>query len=179
MAKAQRVMILVELRGWMEEFMVQFGKSMVKDAQARQEMLLPLVAAPNISSIIAHYMKTSRDKKAVKWEGGDGIDEGSPDPSDSNEVPWRAPRQRLLMHKNHLTDSLLESKPFSAMVGDWKCSQSEDKWRKLYGPLGQWCPGKYHHDWGTCKWSFTASIGPITNLMGSKVTCIGVRQCIH
>ena len=41
------------------------------------------------------------------------------------------------------------------MVWDQKCSQSEDKWGKLYGPLGQWCPGKYHHA-EVCKQSLTA-----------------------
>ena len=57
----------------------------------------------------------------------------------------KSPQWRLQRHKNHIADSLLESRPFSVMVRDQKCSQSEGKWGKLYGPLAQWCPGKYHH----------------------------------
>ena len=30
-------------------------------------------------------MKTARDKKQSNWEGGDGNDEGSMDPSDNNK----------------------------------------------------------------------------------------------
>ena len=47
--------------------------------------------------------------------------------------------------KTTLQIPCLESGPFSVMVQDRKHSQSEDKWGKLYGPLGQWCPGKHHH----------------------------------
>ena len=63
------------------------------------------------------------------------------------------------------------------MVWDQKHSQSEDKWRKLYGPLGQWCPGKYHHT-KICKQSFTACR---TNYQphGFQSCLHGARQCIH
>ena len=42
----------------------------------------------------------------------------------------------------------------------------------MYGPLGQWCPDKYYHT-EVCKQSFIAS-GAITNLIGSKVACMGL-----
>ena len=61
------------------------------------------------------------------------------------QMPQRAPKKRLRRHKDNITDSLLESRPFPVMVWDRKCSQSEDKWGKLHGPSRQWHPGKHHH----------------------------------
>ena len=55
------------------------------------------------------------------------------------------PQRRLKRHKNDLTDSLLESGPFSVMVPDREHCLSEDEGGKLHGPFGQQCPGKYHH----------------------------------
>ena len=66
-------------------------------------------------------------------------------PLQQQEALQGASSERLPRCENHLTDSLLESGPFSVMVQNQKCSQCEDKWGKLYGPLGQCCPGKYHH----------------------------------
>ena len=40
----------------------------------------------------------------------------------------------------------------------------------MHGPVRKWCPGKYHNA-EVCKQSFTTR-GPITDLMGSKVTCV-------
>ena len=100
-----------------------------------------------------------------------------PGPPQQQWEPQRAPRQRLLRHENHSTDSLLESGLFPAMVCNRKCSQSKDKWRKLYGPLGQWCPGKYHHA-KVCKWSFTAGRANCQVHRFQSHLC-GARQCIH
>ena len=47
--------------------------------------------------------------------------------------------------KPTFADSLLESGPFSAMVWNRECSQSEDKWGKLHGPPRQCCTGEYHY----------------------------------
>ena len=59
------------------------------------------------------------------------------------------------------------------MVQDGECHQSEDKWGKLYGPFGQWCPSKYHHT-KVCTCYHSLEMGPITDLMGSKVACVGL-----
>ena len=58
------------------------------------------------------------------------------------------------------------------MVQDRKCSKSEDKWGKLHGPPRQWCTGEYHTPRYVNKHSL--QVGPITDLMGSKVTCVGL-----
>ena len=43
----------------------------------------------------------------------------------------------------------------------------------MHGPFGQWCPGKYHHALSdVCEHSL--EVGPITDLMGSKATCVGL-----
>ena len=43
---------------------------------------------------------------------------------------------------------------------------------KLHAPFGQWCPGKYI----TLRYvvDHSLQVGPITDLMGSKVTCVGL-----
>ena len=58
------------------------------------------------------------------------------------------------------------------MVQDRKCSQSEDKWRELHGPPRQWCTGEYHHAEVHAN-EHSLQVGPITNLMGSQVACVG------
>ena len=58
------------------------------------------------------------------------------------------------------------------MVWDRECSQGEDKWGKLHGPLRQWCAGEYYHA-KVCK-EHSLQVRPITDLMGSRVTCIGL-----
>ena len=42
----------------------------------------------------------------------------------------------------------------------------------MYGPLGQRCPDKYHHTKYVSDHSL--QMGPITNLIGAKVTCMGL-----
>ena len=51
-------------------------------------------------------------------------------------------------------------------------SQSKDKWGKLHGPPRQWCAGNTI----TLRYVKEHSLqeGPITDLMGSQVTCIGI-----
>ena len=53
------------------------------------------------------------------------------------------------------------------LVWDRECSQSKDKWGKLHGPPRQWCAGEYHY-------TKALQVEPINDLMGSKVTCIGL-----
>ena len=58
------------------------------------------------------------------------------------------------------------------MVWDRKCSQSEDKWGKLHGPPRQWCQVNTITPRYVSKHSL--QVGLITDLMGSKVTCMGL-----
>ena len=46
----------------------------------------------------------------------------------------KSPGRRLRKCEITFTDSLLESRPFSMMVWNRKCSRGKDKWGKLPGP---------------------------------------------
>ena len=61
-------------------------------------------------------MKTTRDKKQLNGKGGMAMAKGACAPL------ARAPKRRLRRCKDNITDSLLESGPFSAMVWNRKCS---------------------------------------------------------
>ena len=58
------------------------------------------------------------------------------------------------------------------MVQDRKCSQSEDKWGKLHGLLDNGAQVNTIMPRYVNKHSL--QVGPITDLMGSKVTCVGL-----
>ena len=76
---------------------------------------------------------------------GQPMMKGSQDPSDNHQCHKELPERGSGGIQRNLTDSILESGPFPAMVWDRKCSQSKDKWGELHGPSRQWCPGEYHH----------------------------------
>ena len=59
------------------------------------------------------------------------------------------------------------------MVWHGEHSQGENKWGKLHGPSRQWCTQVNTITLGYVK-EHSLPVGPITNLMGSKVTCIGL-----
>ena len=89
MVKTQSVMTLVELRGW--------PRSLWSNWQGQWKILkqmrnaVTIAATLNISSVIAWLVKTSRDKKQLKGQEGDSINEGSPDPSCNNECHKEPP----------------------------------------------------------------------------------------
>ena len=56
------------------------------------------------------------------------------------------------------------------MVQDRKCSKMKDKWGKLHGPSGQWCPSKHHHT-KVCKSTFSTS--------GTSHQPHGFQSCLH
>ena len=60
------------------------------------------------------------------------------------------------------------------MVWDRECDQSEDKWGKLHGPPRLLDNGAQVNTM-TLRYvkEHFLQVGPITDLMGSKVTCIG------
>ena len=58
------------------------------------------------------------------------------------------------------------------MVWHGKCGKGKDKLRKLHGPPRQWGTGKYCNT-EVHKRMFLL-VGPITNLMGAKVACVGL-----
>ena len=87
-------------------------------------------------------------------------------------MPQRAPRRRLKKCKTTFAGSLLESGPFSVMVRDRECSQSEDKLGSCMALLDNGAQVntimlRYVNE-------YFLQVGPITNLMGSKVACVGL-----
>ena len=71
------------IEGVTEEFMVQLARA-VKDTQAEEKHCYHC-SSPKHFICNCLLMKIARDKKTVKWEGGDSVNEGSPDPSNNNE----------------------------------------------------------------------------------------------
>ena len=58
----------------------------------------------------------------------------------------KSPQQEAQeVHRIILTDSLLESRPFSMMVRHGEHSQGKDKWGKLHGPPRQWGAGEHYN----------------------------------
>ena len=66
------------IKGVMEEFMVWLARA-VKDTQMDEKHCCHY-SSPEHFIHNCPLMKTTRDKKTVRWEGGDGNDEGSPGP---------------------------------------------------------------------------------------------------
>ena len=58
------------------------------------------------------------------------------------------------------------------VVWHGECGQGKDKQGKLHGPPGHWGTGE-HYNTEVHKGTFPP-VGPITDLMGSKVACIGL-----
>ena len=107
------------IEGVTEEFMVHLAR-VVKDAQA-DEKCCYYCSSPEHFICNCLLVKTSRDKKQLNGKEGMAMMK-EPRPLRPQQVPQRAPRQRLLRYKKHHTYSLLESRPFSVMIWDQKCS---------------------------------------------------------
>ena len=75
------------IEGVMEEFMVHLARA-VKDAQADEKCCYHC-SSPEHFITIVHF----EGKETVKLQGGDGINEGSPDPSDNNQCIEEPPSE--------------------------------------------------------------------------------------
>ena len=131
------------IEGVTEEFMVWLARA-VKDTQMDEKHCYHC-SSPEHFICNCLLMKTTRDKKQLNGKEGMAMMMGAQTPLTMMKCHKGAPRRRLRKCKNNFADSLLESRSFPMMVWDRKCSQSEDKWEKLHGPLRQWCRGEYHH----------------------------------
>ena len=78
------------IKGVTEEFMVQLAR-VVKDAQADEKWCYHC-SSPEHLICNCLLMKTARDKKTVKWEGGDGNNEGSLGPSYNSKCHKEPPK---------------------------------------------------------------------------------------
>ena len=93
---------------------------MVKDAQADEKCCYHC-SSPEHFIHNCPLMKTSRDKKQLNGKEGMALMKGAQTPPTMMSTV-KSPRWRLQRHKNYLTDSLLNSGPFSEMVQDGKHS---------------------------------------------------------
>ena len=108
------------IEGVTEEFMVHLART-VKDPQADEKCCYHC-SCPEHFIHNSLFVKTSRDKKQLNGKEGMASMTGNLDCSNNDKCSQRAPRQRLPRHKDHSTDSLLQSRPLSVMIWDRKCS---------------------------------------------------------
>ena len=157
------------IKGVMEEFMVQLDR-VVKDTQMDEKHCYHCSCSEHFIHNCP-LMKTTRDKKQLNWKEGMAMTKGDQTPP-LQQAPKRAPRRRLRRHETTFADSLLESKSFSAMVWNREHGQSEDKWGSCLALLDN--GAQVNTIMPRYVKEHSLQVGPITNLMGSKVTCVGL-----
>ena len=114
MMKTKRVMILAELKELQKSLMVCLGRA-VKDNQADEKCCYHCSSLEHfIWQLPTH--KDFQGKETVKWQGGDGFNEGSPDPSDNNQCHEEPPDGGSQGVKTTPQTALLESRPLSVLV---------------------------------------------------------------
>ena len=151
------------------EFMVQLARE-VKDTQADEKCCYHC-SSPKHFICNCLLMKTSRDEK-VKWEGGDDIDEGSLDPSDNNKCHEEPPEGGSQGAKTTLQTPFLNPDPFQqwyriknvarVKINGESCMALLDNGAQVNTIMPKYVT------------SHSLQVGPITDLMGSKVPCMGL-----
>ena len=117
-------------------------------------------------------MKTARDKKTVKWEGGDSDGEGSPDPSKSNKCHKEPPKGGSGGIGPSLQTPFLNPDPFQWWYGMENIAKVKINGESCMALLDNGAQvntitPRYVKE-------HSLPMGAITNLMGSKVTCVGL-----
>ena len=130
-----------------------------------------IVAALNISSVIACLWKLL-ETRTVKWEGGDGNDEGSLGPSDNNECCKEPPEGGSGGIKTTLQTPFLNLDPFQQWYGIENVAKVKTNGESCMALLDNGAQvntimPRYVSD-------HSLQVGPITDLMGSRVTCVGL-----
>ena len=108
-----------QIKGVTEQFMVHLARA-VKDTQADEKCCYHC-SSPEHFIYNCPLVKTSREKKQLNGKEGTASMKGAWTLWQW-QASWRDPRWRLLKHKNHSADSLLESRPLSVMVWGQKLS---------------------------------------------------------
>ena len=117
-------------------------------------------------------MKTVRDKKTVKWEGGDGNDEGSLGPSYNSKCCKEPPKWGSRGIKTTSQTPFLNPDPFQQWYGIENVAKVKINWESCMALLDNSAQVntimlRYVHE-------HSLEVGPITDLMGSRVTCVGL-----
>ena len=131
-----------------------------------------IVAAPNISSATAPFMKNARDKKQLNGEGGDGNDEGSPGPSDNNKCHKEPPKGGSEGIRANLKTPFSNPDPFQQWYGIENVTKVKINGESCMALLDNGAQvntitPRYVNE-------HSLQVGPITDLMGSKVTYMGL-----
>ena len=158
------------IEGVKEEFMVCLARA-VKDAQADEKCCY------NCSSL-EHFIhncpliKTSREKKQLDSKGRDSINEGRPDPSDNNHCWEEPPDGGSQGIKTSPQTPFLNLDPFQhwhwvkniarVRINGEICMALLDNGAQINTIMP-----KYVSD-------HSLQMGPITNLLGAKVACMGL-----
>ena len=131
-----------------------------------------IVAALTISSVIAHLWKIARDKKQLKQEGGDGNDEGSLDPSNNNKCCKVHPEGGSRGIKTTLQTPFLNPDPFQwwygienmakVKINGESCMDLLDNCAQVNTIMLRYVS------------NHSLQVEPITDLMSSKVACVGL-----
>ena len=147
----------------------------VKDAQADEKHCYHC-SSPEHFICNCLLVKTSREKRQVKWEEGDGVDKGSPDPS-GNDKCHRAPHRGSWGVKTSLQTPFLNLDPSQQWYGVEKVARVRLNGESCMSLLDNGTQIntitlKYISD-------HLLQVGPITNLIGAKSCLHGVGQCLH
>ena len=158
------------IEGVTKEFMVQLARA-VKDAQVGEKCCYHC-------NSLEHYIcncpliKTTRDEETVKWEGGDGDGEGSPDPSKSDKHCEEPPTggSRGITPSSHTP--FLNPDPFQRWYGMENVAKVKINGKSCMALLDNGVQVntimlRYVQE-------HSLPVGPITDLMDSKVTCVGL-----
>ena len=157
------------IEGVTEGFMVHLARA-VKDAQADEKHCYHC-SSPEHFICNCPLVKTSRVKKQLNWKEGTASMKGA-QTLQQQPVPQRAPKQRLSRHKTYSADSLLESGPFQQWYGVKNLARVRINGESCMALLDNGAQinsimPKYISD-------HSLQVGLITNLLGAKVTCMGL-----
>ena len=120
-------------------------------------------------------MPASKDfqgKETLKWQGGHSINEGSPDPSDNNQCCKEPPDGGSQGVKPTLETPFLNPDPFQQWYGVKNVARVRINGESCMALLDNGAQintimPKYVSD-------HSLQMGPITNLLGAKVACMGL-----
>ena len=168
--RIQRVMILVESRGWQRSSWFVW-QGWWKMPQADEKCCYHCSSQEHFICNCP-LVKTSRDKKTVKWTGGDGNDKESPDPSNKDKHHEEPPDRGFWGIKTTLQTPFLNPNPFQWWYGIKNIAKVRINGESCMALLDNGA------QINTITLRFVSDhslqIGPITDLVGSKITCMGL-----
>ena len=150
--------------------MVQLAR-VVKDAQMDEKCCYHC-SSPEHFICSCLLMKSARDKKTVKWEGGDSNDEGSLDTSNHNKHHKEPPEGGSGSMKTTSQTPFLNLDPFQQWYGIENVAKVKINGESCMALLDNGAQvntimPRYVNE-------HSLHVGPITDLMGSKVACVGL-----